>query len=229
MALELIPVLIDKQDTFEAVRDQIALILATESISQQALAVIALEDPDLWKLNVYTEAANPWERWVNIEDPAAADLTPIVNVWYDAGTFPMNKGDVVERQAHEATYNIDCYGVGISAADGTGQIPGDREAAFEAHRTVRLVRNILMAAQNTYLQLRGTVWQRWPQSITAFQPQINDQAVQNVVGARFALRVTFNEIAPQYALETLSLVAVDITRAEDGLVLAEADYAYPLP
>lgn len=227
MALNVIPVLIDKQDTFEAVRDQIALILATESANQQALAIAATKDPDLWKLNIFTEASNPWNRFTNID--SSSDLTPLVNVWYDTGSFPGTKGDTVERQAHEATYNVDCYGVAISATDGgTGQLPGDSAAAVEVQRTVKLVRNILMAAQNVYLQLQGTVWQRWIQSITVFQPQLDDQSAQHIVGARVALRVTFNEFAPQYATEVLEYLAVDITRSADGFVLAETDFDYTL-
>ena len=44
-----IQALIDKQDSFEIVRDKIGLILASESASQQALATAAAKDPDLWR------------------------------------------------------------------------------------------------------------------------------------------------------------------------------------
>ena len=37
-AIPMIPELIDKQDTFEVVRDEIAAILKTEVVSQMALA-----------------------------------------------------------------------------------------------------------------------------------------------------------------------------------------------
>jgi hypothetical protein len=64
---------------------------------------------------------------------------------------------------------------------------------------VRLARNIIMAGAYTYLGLRGLVWKRFPQSISMFQPQIENRAVQRVVGARLALQVHFNEFSPQYA------------------------------
>lgn len=225
---EVISTLIDKQDTFEVVRDQIALILVTEVANQMALATAALKDPLDWKLRIFSERSNAWEQFLNLTD--ATDLSPLVNVWYDNGSFPENKGNTVERQAHEAIYNLDCYGVGVSAdVSAGGHTPGDKEAAFEVQRTIRLVRNILMAAINTYLQLRGSVWQRWIQSITVFQPQIDNQAIQHLVGARIALRVLFNEFSPQVVAEILEKVAVDVKRTEDGEIVLQTTYEYPLP
>ena len=55
-----LPSLIDKQDSFEIVRDQIAGILYENQLAQQALAVTAGKDPALWELRVFTEATNPW-------------------------------------------------------------------------------------------------------------------------------------------------------------------------
>jgi hypothetical protein len=225
---EVIDTLILKQDTFEIVRDQIALILVTEVANQMALATAAAEDPLDWKLRIFTERSNAWEQFLNLTN--ATDLSPLVNVWYDNGSFPENKGNTVERQAHEAIYNLDCYGVGVSAdVSAGGHTPGDKEAAFEVQRTIRLVRNILMAAINTYLQLRGTVWQRWIQSITVFQPQIDNQAIQHIVGARIALRVLFNEFSPQVDAEILEKVVVDVKRTEDGEIVLQTTYEYPLP
>jgi len=219
--------LIDKQDNFEIGRDQIASILVLEVANQMSLATAAAKDPDLWKLRVFTEASNPWEQWLNITE--ATDLSPIINIWVDRGNFPKGKGDVVGRQANDVVYNIDCYGSAFSEdVIAGGHKPGDREAALEAHRAVRLVRNILMSSINRYLQLRGTVWGRWIDSFEVFQPQQDDQAVQNIVGARIKLAVTVNEFSPQVVPETLELLSVDVKRVEDGLVVLEADYEYPI-
>lgn len=226
MAFIPIDSLIDKQDNFEIVRDQIASILALESVNQVAKATTAGKpNPDDWKLRVFTERSNPWEQFLNDQ----SDKSPLVNVWYDNGSFPEGKGNVIERQQSRAVYNIDCYGFAVTTSDGgSGQKPGDREAAFEVHRAVRLVRNILMAAQNIYLQLdRKTIGaQRWPQSINVFQPQIDGNAVQQIVGARIALKVIFNELSPQITPETLELLSVDVKRTEDGEIVVEADYDY---
>lgn len=226
-----IATLIDKQDNFEIVRDQIAIILAAETASQQALAVAAAKpDPKLWKLRIFTERSNPVEEWRDIDSTSTIDTSPIINVWYDNGAFPMNKGNPIERQRHEATYNIDCYGLGVSKDNpGGGHILGDSEAALEVQRAIRLVRNILMAGEYAYLALpRNTVGLRWPQSITIFQPQVDSRPVQHVVGARIALKVDFNEFSPQVVAETLELLIVDVKRTEDGQIVVEADYDYTL-
>lgn len=228
-------VLIDKQDNFEVIRDQIAVLINTNQAAQVILAA-AEPDPSQWKLRVFTERAQPWEQFLNEPEKALAlqDLSPIVNVWYENGTFPEAQGDTVNRQAHVATYNIDVYGFGIAQDDGsTGQIPGDLTAVQNATRGIRLVRNILMAAENTYLQLQNKggaalgpgVYQRWVQSVTSSQPDLGGESAHSVIGIRLALRVTFNEYSPQVdesnALET---VHVDIKRASDGMLLTDVEY-----
>ena len=141
--------LIDKQDNFEIIRDQIAAILTTEIASQQALATAAAKDPDEWKLRIFTERSNPWEQYLNNPE---ADPSPIVNVWFENDKFDPSGSNIDERQKTEAVYNIDCYGYGVSEdVIAGGHKPGDREAAFEVQKALRLVRNILMAAEYTYL------------------------------------------------------------------------------
>lgn len=216
--------LIDKQDTLEIVRDQIAAILALETANQQALATEALKDPDLWKLRVYSERSNPWEAFRD----SPTDVSPLVNVWVDSANYDGRASNIFERQKCSGTFNIDCYGYGVSADSLVGHTPGDKSAAFEVQRAVRLVRNILMAAEYTYLGLQGTVWKRWPQSVEIFQPQIDNRAMQNLVGARLALVVDFNEFSPQVVAETLELLTVNVTQVSDGAIIAETDYSYPL-
>lgn len=223
MAIATLPALIDKQDTFEIVRDQIAGILKANATAQEALATAAGNDPELHTFRVFTERANPFDEWV---DAPSSPRRPIVNVLYDQQNYDKSGSDILERQKSTATYHIDCYGYAVSQADGAGHIPGDKAAALAAQRCVRLVRNILMAAENTYLQLRGTVWQRWPQSVSMFQPAIDGRHVQNVVAARLAFDVTFNESAPQVPTETLEELAIDLIRAETGEIYLEADYDY---
>ena len=222
--MSLIPDLIDREDTFEIVRNKIALILITESANQVALATTeGKPNPQLWELKVYTERSNPWEQFLN----NTAARTPIVNVWFDSSNFNPSASNVIERQATEAIYNIDIYGFGLSQADGAGHKAGDKDAALEMARAVRLVRSILMAAQYTYLDLaRGTVWRRWVRSITAMQPQIDAQTVQQVVAARISFVVEFNEYAPQFTPETLETLALDIHRALDDALIAQAEYDY---
>jgi len=217
-----IQTLIDKQDTSEQVRDQIAAILAIEVANQMQLATDAGKDPDDWKLRIFTERSNPWEQFRD----SPTDESPLVNVWYDSSFFDEGKSNTVSEQMSETIYNIDIYALGVSSDDGDGHKPGDKEAAINCQAAIRLVRNILMASENTYLQLRGLVWQRWPQSITSFQPQQNSNTVEKIVAARIALRVRFTEHSPQYEGEALELLTTTVLRAEDGSTYFEADYDY---
>jgi len=105
-----ITTLIDKLDNFEIIRDQIALILATETVSQQALATEQCKDPADWKLRIFTERSNPFSEYEN--DPT--DTSPLVNIWYDNSTFDLSASNVMSRQKSETIYNIDCYGFGKS-------------------------------------------------------------------------------------------------------------------
>lgn len=219
----MIQTLIDKQDNFEIIRDQIAAILTTEVASQKALATAAAKDPALWDFKVYTERSNPWEQYLN----DTAVLTPIVNVWYDNSNFMGANSNIVERQNTEAIFNIDCYAVANSSDNGTGgHNPGDQEAAFAVQRVIRLVRNILMAAEYTYLGLRGLVWQRWPQTVTVFQPQQDRGNVRPVIAARIGFKVSFSEFSPQISGNVLELLSATVKRTEDGEVVLEADYEH---
>lgn len=224
----MITTLIDKQDNFEIVRDKIALILANEVAGQKVLAEAASKDPNEWDMKIFTERSNPWEQF--LDDPAPGrDRSPIINVWFDSETFPEGLGSTVERQRAEGLFNIDCYGYAVSAdVIAGGHTPGDKAAAIEAQRALRLVRNILMAGTYTYLDLRGIVASRWPQSAEVFQPEINGRSVQQVVASRMVLRVAYNEFAPQVEPVDLELVSVDVKRNEDGSVVAESDYDYTI-
>lgn len=215
--------LIDKQDTFEIVRDQIASILVTEIENQMTLATAGGKDPNLWKIRVFTERSNAVEEWLN--EPI--DTSPICNIWYNDSSFAESMGNISSRQKSDTTYNLDIFGYGTSSASVTGHNAGDKEAALEVQRAIRLIRNILMAGENTFLQLpRGTVWLRWISNINAFQPEFNGQAMQRIQGARIAFRVGFNELSPQTAGEALEIIRATVKRQETGEVYFIAQYDY---
>lgn len=232
-----IQALIDKQDNSELVRDRIAAILLAETTSQQALALAAIppKDPNLWKLRVFTERTNPWEEWIDLPETAEnpAFSAPIVNVSFDNANFDMRTGNVVERQKATGVYNVDVYGYGVSTASGSGHLAGDQAAAIECQRAVRLVRNILMSANYTYLGLaRGPsqyVWRRWIQSIQLFQPQLNEHPVQQIHGARIAFQVEYNEFSPQVTGQPIEAIFVEVERAETGEVFLVAQYGEETP
>lgn len=225
-----ITTLIDKQDNFEIVRDKIAQILADEIANQQVLALAATKDPLLWKLKIYTERSNPWELFLNKQD--ATVKTPIVNVWFDNSNIDGQASNTVERQKVDGTFNIDIYALGISQTDGgSGHIAGDEDAATEAQRALRLVRNILMAGTYTYLGFprkeNQFVWKRMVQAITSFQPEQTGNQAQQIQAIRLSLAVSYNEFSPQVEGEILDLITNDIKRESDGAIIAEANYEYP--
>ena len=216
--------LIDKEDNFEFIRDKIALILANETLNQKALATAAGKDPALWDMRVYTEQSNPWEFALNDES-----LTPVVNVWFDRSNFDKHSSNGIERQNSACTFNIDVFGIGVSAdVDGGGHELGNVKATTEVHRAIKLVRNILMASENTYLQERTIVTGRWISGTSVFQPPSDSKSAQNIMGGRIVLDVDLIEVSPQYEPVTLEYIAVDLKRAEDGSILAEADYDYTI-
>lgn len=214
-----IQTLIDKQDNAEIIRDQIAAILAVEVAAQKALAVLEAKDPALWDLRVFQERSNPWE---NADD----DYRPIVNVWWESASVFAPASNVVERQTYTGVFNVDVYGFGLSRSDGAGHTPGDQNAAEEAQRAVRLVRNILMSSIYTYLGLRGLVGRRMIDAITIFQPQQDGNNVAQVVGARLSLRVDYNEFSPQYVGEPLETLTVEVSRTSDNQVIINAEFDY---
>lgn len=222
MAIQVLQSLIQKQDNFELIRDQIALILATEQANQQKLAEKKSLDSAPWSFKVYTERNNPLEDWREGESE-----TPVVNIWFDQTQFTKARGNQVKDQHSVASYNIDCYAPGFSENEkGGGHLPGDEAASFNAQALGRLVRNILMSSVNTYLQLQGTVWARSGQSMTAFQPQFANNNGLKVEAIRFILNVEFNEKSPQYEGDPLEGLKVELKRAEDGQVLAELEFEY---
>jgi len=209
---------IDQRDSFEIVRDQIASVLKLELENQ------ALLQEGQWQPRVFVERSNPWGDYLETTERF---LPPIVNVWFESATYEGAASNIVERQRSEGSFNVDCYGFGVSVDDGNtvgGHLPGDVAAVLEAQKTARFCRKILMAGAYTYLGLRGLVGKRWPQSLTAFQPQIDNRQAQRVAAVRLALSVHFNEFSPQVRGDVVELIGVEVYRAETGELLVRADY-----
>lgn len=221
----MIDILIDKQDNFEIIRDQIASILAVEVASQMTLATDNGKNPQDWALQIYAERSNPWEAFLN----DTVDIVPIVNVFYGNTNFNINRSNAVENQHGQATFYIDCYAFSNSQEnDDGGHIPGDYQASLNVQKATRLVRNILMSANYTYLGLRGLVSSRFIENIKMLQPQENDSAMQNICASRIELSVSYNEFSPQITPKTLELITTQTVQALDGSVIFNANYTYPL-
>jgi hypothetical protein len=215
----LITTRITSRDYRRIVRDQIAAILATESVGQQALAVADSEDPDRYKLKIYTAKSDPIAAWIDAPDNESVDATPIVNIWFERQPFPKGKGNTFSRQQGPATFHIDCYGYGKAAATVGGHTPGDTKAEDQADWALTVVRKILMAAHYNWLGMVGYVASRWPAEVQFFQPQRDGRWVQHAAAYRLTLEVEFNEFAPQVEGNPCEGITTTIRRAADGEVL----------
>jgi len=212
--------LIDTLDGFELVRDKVALIIASESAAQQALATTAGKDSDLWKLRVYLERSNPWE----VFREGVTDFSPVINVWYDNSNTNLGSSNLGTRQNMTSIINIDCIGYAETNAVSGGQEPGDEYAALTAHRAARLVRGILMHGKYRYLGLaNGIVGRRHILTRTAFQPQSGSQGMQRIMGVRLALSVDHNEFIGIEEYETIANALITIKHDPTGAIIAQLD------
>lgn len=211
----LITTLIDKDDTNQIVRDKIAVILALEIANQRALAVLASKpDPDEWFFNVFIERSKPWEIKTD-NDGTESGQTPLVNVFYDNDVFDNKNSNVVEKQRTKGTFFVDCYGF----KSRTSSDAGDELSSYESERIAKLVRNILMAAVYTYLDLRTLVTKRYITRREKFQPDIRQDGFENIVGARITIEVEYDETSPQAVADDLEEIFSEVKLSDTGQVL----------
>lgn len=227
---EVLPALIDKTDTGEQVRDRIGVILATELANQQALAVLAAKDPLDWTASVYVERNQPLEQWLNSGSTEDAATAPVISVWWESSN--LNKAVSTKpgvRMVYDATYNVDMYARGfVSDVGGGGHVAADRAARLKCQATVRLVRNILDATENRYLQFPrpGLIWAHPAfENFEYFQPTIDDPNPNIAVWAcRGRFSVSFNEAAPVHPTEPLEEIGIAITHSGE-VVNVEIDHS----
>jgi len=221
--------LIDKEDNFEKIRDEIAAILAKETVNQQNLATLAGKDSKLWKFDVFTERSRVWESLLDTEVPRF----PVVNVWFDSENFAGNQSfNALLQTAEDGIFNIDIFTVALNKKEvATGYITADRQSVLDAQRIMRLVRNILFSVppnnkepgeDYTFLNMRGVVALRRIQSITFFQPEYEKQAV-HIGAARLALAVKYTETALEGPDQDFELIQADTITTDGGQVIFTFD------
>lgn len=214
----LITELIDKQDTNEIVRDQIAAILAIEVVNQRTLAIADGKDPDDYSFSVYIERSKPWE----------SSEMPLVNVLFDNDRFDNKNSNQIDRQRATGTFHIDCYAKKTTTDDNEG----DELSSKEADRIARLVRNILMANEYAYLALgyrelgvgNNLVTKRYVMRREKFQPDIRNEAYENIIACRLTIEVEYDEFSPQTEMEDFELLINSCQRSDDDKVLFVTEY-----
>jgi hypothetical protein len=225
MAYTPLQALIDKVDNLVVVRDQIATILLLESLNQQAKALAAGKDPELWKLRVFTERVNCWGEFSSNDDgpddtsSPAIDTTPIVSVCAQKTKYDRARSLPVVEQTADAVYEIAIYACGVARQSDAGHDTGERIATDEVLRAYGLVRNILMAGPTSNLQMPGVVGDHWPDEFEMMgQPNedLDKAKFERVAAGRLALSVHFLESAPEYVGQPLETLAVGVKRRETG-------------
>lgn len=222
----LIDSLIDKTDTFELVRDRVALIIAEESAAQQVIAAgTDGKNPDDWKLRVFIERSTPWDLFTTSEGTPPTDLSAIVNVSFDEMMVDIPSSQISLKQQYDAVINIDVLGMGVSKINTDGHSLGDESAARMAQKAARLIRNILMSDKYRTLGFDRTLdiaGQRMVRGIKTFQAEYVNSAY--VSSLRLTLDVKLAELsasASHTILETINTITFDI----NGMVLVAADFA----
>jgi hypothetical protein len=211
-----ITTLINKQDSNEIVRDQIAAILAIEVANQRALAIAASLNPDDFSFSVYIEQSKPWE----------SSEMPLVNVIFDNDRFDNKNSNTIDRQRATGTFIIDCYAHKITNDDSSG----DELSSREADRIARLVRNIIMAGEYTYLCLGtreypsgGIVSRRYIPRREKFQPDMRSEAYENIVACRLTVEVDYDEFSPQAEMLDFELL-INSCERDDEKVYFSTEY-----
>jgi len=218
--------LIETVAGFAVVRNKIAAILAEEIAAQQVLATAGGENPDLWKVRIFTERDSPWEMFLN--DPA--DTSPICHVTFYEGDIDPSSGDLIESQTSQSKFWLDCYGYGVAESEATGHLPGDESSALEATRAVHLIRSILMSGYYSSLDLDEVVTSRKTNRITSYKPATAQGAsvvtIQNITVYRLELEVRHCELSPQVVEGILEQINGTVYREDSGEVLASVEYVY---
>lgn len=222
-----IEILIDKQDTNEIVRDQIAAILSIEVNRQKDLARIAGKNPIDWDFNTYIERTRPYEILTDTNGEEIS-YTPLVNVSFDNDLFDNKGSDHVGNQKVRGTFYLDCYAHVNSYKDEDGIFQnGDELTSKESDKIARLTRNIIMSGIYTYLDLQGTVYRRYITRREKFIPSDREgRFFENVVATRLTLEVDYKEYSPQQSGTDLDLLIWECEVGEDGLVSIDAQFDY---
>lgn len=213
--------LLSTPDGYETARDALATILAEEIASQQSLAGANAAD---YALDVYVERFAPIEKWVD-----EASDTPVATVWLARYTSD-DKRSTVNSNRGRATYHIDVFAQARDANNPAGgHIAGDLLARQRLHRALRLIRQILMSGQYTYLDsARGAaqyVFARSVREIEVHEARKRDErSAVWISTARMTLDVSLKVDQPQNLpvdWDGIDITQKRLTGTPDGKVLAQ--------
>ena len=198
--------LLERPDTVEIIRDQIAAILSLELQNQSALAEKHGKNKSDFDIKVYNENARPY-------DNTSGERLYSINVVLQEIKVPLSNSRIHD-QKEIATFHIYC----IADGNNTGDFRDDRSATFRAWKLMRFVRRILMSEQYTYLDMRKLVTSRTFTKMEAGSPGLVAANAITVIKASFEVQfIEFLTIQ-----EASTFVGYDFTiNPDDGEVTAK--------
>lgn len=208
--------LLKEKDNIEKIRDQIGFILAAELKNQYKLAKNYEPepgeefDPEDFNIDIFIENKRPWE----IEN------LPLINILIHGTKPPQDgsrAGSTSSSQNYTAVFQIDCYAKGRHIEGGDD----DRDANYRAWIIGRIVRSILMSAENNYLGLRGIVGKRMITARNTIDIKDLPSAAENIALCRLTLEVDTIEESPQGEFETMEGMSFSVSTADGKIILAE--------
>lgn len=209
--------LLKNKDNIEIIRDKIGVILCKELQNQYALALQYEPqpgedfDPENYNIGIYIENKRPWE----IEELPVINIL-VLGTKIKGGEAVINAGSAQGRQNYTLQYQIDCYAKGKHTEGGDD----DRDGSNRAWIIARLARSILMAAEYTYLELRGIVGRRMITARNIVELENISNAAEGLSLCRMILDVDTFEGSPQPEFEILEDSEFDISTADGKIKMA---------
>lgn len=194
--------LIEKLDNFEKCQNRIVEILSLEIYNQMQLATAAAKDPTPWDIRVFMDRSSPWEAFME------GDLRPVVNVTFSRADMDARSSSLVNEATFDGEFLVDVFGFGVAMDTDEGFDPADYVATQNAKRAFRIVRNILLAGENTNFGI-PEITQRTLVSMELHTPSSELVSGGSVCGIRGNFRLRYSEETPQVTGEVLGEMHVD--------------------
>jgi hypothetical protein len=174
--LELLP----ETNIYDDLCRLVADIIVTEEAGQRSLMPSQPSDP-LWR--TFCHRANPIIHWDKDDFKYCDGVEPVVNVTFDTANSKPGSSSNVNTISKQFQLFVDCYALGI----GSDVLRADEMSGRDALNLAGKIEGIIHSGPYAYLDRRGLIQSRSIVTSEAFQPTINDRAVQRVRCVRHTL------------------------------------------
>lgn len=209
--------LINKNDNFEIIRDEITAIIAAEQANQKKLSASSpITDETYFNFKIFSERLDPVNSLAS-DGEIDEDNFPFINVWYNNSSLQSNS-QTNGIQKYQSDYNIDIYAVSKSKIDESGNVTNSDELSSKrVQRIVKIIRNILANQNYTQLNLPKVVSGRFIQNISMLPPDA-ERSLNNMSVARITLQVDHIETTGENQYNNVELIQAKCTQDKNGLI-----------